>query len=69
MQDLPEKTHPDSEQISLAGYPVIADWCKALGCSEVELAEAVGAVGYSAAEVRQYLTGRPRAAGRSPPGS
>ena len=67
MQDLSEKTRPDSEQISLAGYPVIADWCKALGCSEVELAEAVGVVGHSAAAVRQYLTQRPRASGRSPP--
>jgi len=66
MQDLPEKTHPDSEQISLAGYPVIADWCKALGCSEVELAEAVGVVGYSASRVREYLK-KGRRAGRSPP--
>jgi hypothetical protein len=50
----------------LSGYPAITDWCKALGCSEVELAEAVGVVGYSASRVREYLK-KGRRAGRSPP--
>jgi len=64
MQD--QTTPPDSQRISLSGYPAITDWCKALGCSEVELAEAVGVVGDSAARVREYLTKRP-GSGRSPP--
>jgi hypothetical protein len=67
MQAQPERTHPDSQRISLSGYPVIADWCKALGCSEVELAEAIGVVGDSAAQVRKYLAKRPGGSGRSPP--
>jgi len=64
MQD--QTTPPDSQRISLSGYPAITDWCKALGCSEVELAEAVGVVGYSASRVREYLK-KGRRAGRSPP--
>jgi len=66
MQDQTERTPPDSQRISLSGYPAITDWCKALGCSEVELAEAVGVVGYSASRVREYLK-KGRRAGRSPP--
>jgi len=64
MQD--QTTPPDSQRTSLSGYPAITDWCKALGCSEVELAEAVGVVGYSASRVREYLK-KGRRAGRSPP--
>ena len=56
----------DLGQISLSGYPEITDWCIALKCSEVQLAEAVAAVGYSAASVRDYLTDVLRAAPPTP---
>jgi hypothetical protein len=55
MPEQPEELSADSGQISLSGYPVISSWCRSLGCSEVQLAEAIAAVGYSASEVRAYL--------------
>jgi uncharacterized protein DUF3606 len=58
MQDSPEPAAPDADRISLSGYPAITDWCRSLGCSEVELAEAIGVVGYSASLVRAYLEKR-----------
>ena len=37
-------------------YPEITEWCDRLGCTEVQLAEAIAAVGYSAIQVEAYLT-------------
>ena len=51
MQDDPRKIDV-AGLISIAQYPEIRDWCKELGCTEVELAEAVAVVGYSAEKVR-----------------
>jgi hypothetical protein len=67
MQDQPEKIELDGDLISLAGYPAISRWCKSLWCSEVQLAEAIAVVGYSADQVRVYLENVSRA--HSPPGS
>jgi hypothetical protein len=41
--------------ISIAQYPEIRDWCNHLGCSEIELAEAIAVVGYSPELVRAFL--------------
>jgi len=41
--------------ISIAEYPVIREWCIRLGCTEVELAEAIAVVGYSPDLVREFL--------------
>jgi Protein of unknown function (DUF3606) len=56
MQDEQKDVDIDVREISLAGYPEIRYWCVALGCSEVQLAEAIAVVGYSPANVRDYLT-------------
>jgi hypothetical protein len=57
MQDDPTKIDV-AGLISIAQYPEIRDWCKELGCTEVELAEAVAVVGYSAEKVRAFLAAR-----------
>ena len=67
MQDQPEKIELDGDLISLAGYPAISQWCTSLGCSEVQLAEAIAVVGYSADQVRAYLESVSKE--HSPPGS
>ena len=41
--------------ISIAQYPEIRDWCSHLGCTEIELAEAIAVVGYSPDLVRVFL--------------
>ena len=41
--------------ISLAQYPDIRAWCAHLGCTEIELAEAIAVVGYSPGLVRVFL--------------
>ena len=41
--------------ISIAQYPDIREWCNHLGCSEIELAEAIAVVGYSPGLVRAFL--------------
>jgi hypothetical protein len=57
MQD--DRTNIDfSSQISLAQYPDIREWCSHLGCTEIELAEAIAVVGYSPELVRGYLAER-----------
>ena len=56
MQDQQKGVDIDLTEISLAGYPEISDGCIALGCSEVQLAEAIAVVGYLPGEVRDYLT-------------
>jgi hypothetical protein len=57
MQDEQTGVHINFSKISLSGYPEISYWCMVLGCSEVQLAEAIAVVGYSPASVRDYLTG------------
>lgn len=48
--------------ISIAQYPDIRDWCRHLGCTEIELAEAIAVVGYSPNLVRGFLAEKsPRA--------
>ena len=66
MQEQPKGVDSGQEDISLAKYPEITAWCEILGCSEVQLAEAIAAVGYSAASVRAYLSGSRGATGRGP---
>jgi len=44
--------------ISIAQYPDIREWCKHLGCTEIELAEAIAVVGYSPDLVREFLAER-----------
>ena len=46
MQDDPSNLELEG-LISIAQYPDIRDWCSHLGCTEVELAEAIAVVGYS----------------------
>jgi hypothetical protein len=46
------------EDISLPDYSAIERWCAALGCSEAQLAEAIGAVGHSSERVEAYLARR-----------
>ena len=41
--------------ISIAQYPDIRQWCSHLGCSEIELAEAIAVVGYVPDQVRTFL--------------
>ena len=55
MQDQPKGVDTDLEQISLSSYSEITRWCEALGCSEVQLAEAIALIGYTATDVRNYL--------------
>ena len=66
MQDDPRKIDV-VESISIAQYPEIRDWCKELGCTEIELAEAVGVVGHSAAKVRTFLARGPQSRMVDPP--
>ena len=58
MADDPKKTGLDRKLISLTEDYEARDWCKALGCSEVELRKAVAAVGNSAEKVREFLKSR-----------
>jgi hypothetical protein len=54
MQDDPSNLEVEG-LISIAQYPEIRDWCSHLGCTEVELAEAIAVVGYSPNLVRLFL--------------
>ena len=46
--------------ISIAQYPDIRQWCTHLGCSEIELAEAIAVVGYAPDLVRTFLAQKAR---------
>jgi len=49
--------------ICIGNYAQIKYWCAQFGCTEVELAEAIAAVGYSRESVREFLAKpTPRAA-------
>jgi uncharacterized protein DUF3606 len=54
MQGDPPAVEPTGS-ISVASYGEIRDWCTRLGCTEVELAEAIALVGYSPELVRAFL--------------
>ena len=54
MQGDPSTIDPQGS-ISIAQYPEIRDWCVNLGCTEIELAEAIALVGNSPNEVRMFL--------------
>ena len=49
--------------ISLAQYPDIREWCSHLGCTDIELAEAIAVVGYSPDLVRKFLAEKALKAG------
>jgi hypothetical protein len=57
MQDDPMKID-DKRLISIAQYAEIRDWCTQLGCTEIELAEAIAIVGFSPDLVRGFLERR-----------
>jgi hypothetical protein len=55
--------------ISIGRYSEIKDWCAHLGCTEVELAEAIAVTGYSPDRVQAFLQSRflvPPASGSLP---
>jgi len=54
MQDDPTDIDPNG-LISIAQYPDIREWCAHLGCTEIQLAEAIAVVGYSPELVRVFL--------------
>jgi len=56
MQD---RTPKEPDGLISISYPEITQWCARLGCTEVQLAEAIGAVGYSSARVTDYLRRQP----------
>lgn len=61
MQDDPRINLTGS--IAIGNYGQIKHWCAQLGCTEVELAEAIAAVGYAEEAVREFLEKQaPRAA-------
>jgi hypothetical protein len=53
--DLSKRRPQDSSKISLTESWEVRWWCSAFGCNEAQLRAAVGAVGHSAAAVRNYL--------------
>lgn len=56
MPDNKKITHPlDAKRIDINDPKEVENWCRALGCTEEELKEAVEAVGTSAKKVREYL--------------
>jgi hypothetical protein len=50
-----DPTVDSSVSISIALYAEIREWCTRLGCTEVELAEAIALVGDSPELVRAFL--------------
>ena len=48
----------DEGLISIGSYGQIKFWCAQFGCTEVQLAEAIAAVGYSQRSVLEYLNQR-----------
>lgn len=56
MPDNKNITHPqDAQRIDIHDQNEIYNWCKALGCTEQQLKQAVSAVGTSAAAVRTHF--------------
>jgi hypothetical protein len=55
MSDNTKETIHDRNFISLNEHYEVRDWTNSLGVTEMELREAVAAVGNSADKVREYL--------------
>lgn len=45
-----------SDDLIRISYPDIHEWCARLGCTEVQLAEAIAMVGHSPARVIAYVS-------------
>lgn len=58
MSDDTTKTTLDRKLVALDEPHEVLSWTESLGCSEVELRDAVAAVGNSADAVRQFLAKR-----------
>ena len=56
--DLKKKRPQDAKRINLSQPHEVRYWCKRFNCSELELRQAVNAVGDSAALVGAYLADR-----------
>jgi len=57
MSDDKNKRHPhDGKRIAVKDPKEVANWCRALNCTEAQLKSAVKEVGTSAAEVRKFLS-------------
>jgi hypothetical protein len=67
MQDAEGKWDP-SGPISIIEYAHIREWCAHLGCTEVELAEAIALVGNHPDQVRDFLAKGPQTCGKPPSG-
>jgi len=59
--DSPGRITDPTGLISIADYDEIREWCRRLGCTEIELAEAIALVGYSPEQVRVFLANTSRA--------
>jgi hypothetical protein len=59
--NLKDRGPADRARINVHESWELSYWCKALGCSEPQLKEAVKSVGVSSAAVRQHLEKRNRA--------
>ena len=57
MSDDTKKTGLDRKLISLEEPHEVRSWMESFGCSEMQLRDAVKAVGNSAEAVRKYLAG------------
>jgi hypothetical protein len=55
MSDETTQVLRDQDLIRLKDFHEVRDWANSLGVTELELREAVAAVGESADKVRQYL--------------
>jgi hypothetical protein len=55
MSDNKTPVNRDNNRINLREHYEVRDWTNSLGVNEIELREAVAAVGSSADKVRQYL--------------
>lgn len=59
MSDDPRKTGLDRKLIAIDEAHEVRSWTESLGCTPMQLREAVRAVGNSANAVRQYLAENP----------
>jgi hypothetical protein len=59
MQDAKDN-FDSSGPISINDFAHIREWCAHLGCTEIELAEAIALVGNDPDQVRDFLANGPR---------
>jgi len=56
MPDNKDITHPhDAKRIDINDPAEVDNWCKSLGCTELQLVRAVSEVGTSGKAVREFL--------------